>query len=103
MAEACVKVGISSRGMSETPLTTGLRAAAQGMLPSMVEAKPDIRQIRGRRDSEALQYPRELQAHNYQKLNDRYGGKPFETYGHHLIDPEPRKQCPNAGQNEDDE
>lgn len=60
MAEACVKVGISSRGMYETPLTTGLGGAAEGMLPSMVQAKPDIRRIRGRRYFEALQYSREL-------------------------------------------
>jgi hypothetical protein len=29
MADACVKAGISSRGMCETSLTTGLRAAAE--------------------------------------------------------------------------
>jgi hypothetical protein len=73
------------------------------MLAVMVEAKPDIHSIRGRRDSEALQYPCKFQTHSYQKLNDRYGGKPFQTYGHHLVNPEPRKQCSDAGQNEDDE
>ena len=59
-AEACAKVDRFSRGTCESSPITGFRAAAKGMSPIMAEAKPDIRGIRGKSDSEALQYPCEL-------------------------------------------
>jgi len=102
-AKACARVGRFSRGMCESPPMTGFMVAAKGILSIVAEAKPDIHRIRGGSDCEALQYPCKLQPHSYQKLNDCYRGKPLQTHGYHLVNPEPGKQCSDAGQNEDDE
>jgi len=90
-AKACAKVGRSDSGICESSLMTGFRATAKGMSPVMAEAKPDIDRIRGKSNSEALQYPGKLQPHGYQKLNYCYRGKPFQTHGYHLVNPEPGK------------
>ncbi len=90
-AKACAKVGRFSRRMCESPLMTGFRAAAKGMSPMMVVAKPEIDRTRGKSKFEALQYPCELQTHSYQKLNYCYRGKPLQTHGYHLVNPEPGK------------
>jgi hypothetical protein len=102
-AKPRAKVGRFSRGTCESSPITGFQAAAKGMSSIMAEARPDIRGIRGKSDFEALQYPCKFQTHSYQKLNYCYWGKPLQTHSYHLVNPEPREQRSNTGQNEDDE